>query len=317
MNKLRKVGLTALAASLATVSSVTAGELSVTGSASVLYNTKENANSSGWETSDKINFLGSGDLGNGMSVTVGMNIDESDRSGDSTEIFDEKYVTVSSDLGSLTLHGNAGSTVIAATDDKMPTVYEESWYPATGPGKGSSKDNFFYYSSAGAFDGFTLDVSYAPGGNGDNAGSTEAGVTFSAIDGLTVGVAMGTDKGAINNEVDSTNIYATYAMGPMTFGVQRNDNDAQTVATDTEFTAVALSYAVSDDLTVSVARSEVDYETGYAGGTADQEATAIGASYTMGSTSIALQTFDIDNNNGGTAANDSYRAWELNVAFAF
>jgi hypothetical protein len=37
----------------------------------------------------------------------------------------------------------------------------------------------------------------------------------------------------------------------------------------------------------------------------------------MGSTSIALQTFDIDNNNGGTAANDSYRAWELNLAFAF
>lgn len=128
---------------------------------------------------------------------------------------------------------------------------------------------------------------------------------------------MGTDKGAINNEVDSTNIYATYAMGPMTFGVQRNDNDAQTISTDTEFTAYALSYAVSDDLTVSVAKSEVDYETGYAGGTADQEATAIGASYTMGSTSIAIQTFDIDNNNGGTATTDSYRSWELNLSFAF
>jgi len=142
-------------------------------------------------------------------------------------------------------------------------------------------------------------------------------VTFSAIDGLTVGVAMGTDKGAINNEVDSTNIYATYAMGPMTFGVQRNDNDAQTAATDTEFTAFALSYAVSEDMSVSVARSEVDYESGYAGGTADQEATAIGVAYTMGSASIALQTFDVDNNNGGTADDDSFRSWDLNITLAF
>ena len=317
MNKLRKVGLTALAASLATVSSVTAGELSVSGTASLGYATKENNNSTNWYMNDKINFLGTGDV-NGMTMSWGMNIDESDQSGDSTEIFDEKYITLSSDtMGSLTLHGNAGSSVIAATDDKMPTVYEETWAYATGPGKGSSKDNFFYYSSAGLFDGFKVDASYAPGGNGDNAGSSEGLVEFSGIDGLTVGVAMGTDKGALNNEVDSTNMYATYAMGPMTFGVQRNDNDAQTAATDTEFTAFALSYAVSDDLTISVANSEVDYETGYAGGTADQDATAIGVAYTMGSASIALQTFDVDNNNGGTADDDSFRTWDLNITLAF
>ena len=318
MNKLKKVGLTALAASLATVTSVTAGELSVSGTASLGYATTEKANATNWYMGDKINFLGTGDVGNGVTMTWGANIDESDQSGDATEIFDEQYITLASDtMGSLTLHGNAGSSVIAATDDKMPTVYEETWAYATGPGKGSSKDNFFYYSTAGLFDGFKLDASYAPGGNGDNAGSTEGLIEFNAIDGLTVGVAMGTDKGALNNEVDSTNIYATYAVGPMTFGVQRNDNDAQTAATDTEFTAVALSYAVSDDFTVSIANSEVDYETGYAGGTADQDATAIGASYTMGSTSIALQTFDVDNNNGGTSDNDSYRSWDLNIVFAF
>ncbi len=77
MNNIRKVGLTALAASLATVSAH-ATELTVAGSASIYYSSQQLANSSGFYQNDKITFTGSGDLDNGVSVTMGLSIDQSD-----------------------------------------------------------------------------------------------------------------------------------------------------------------------------------------------------------------------------------------------
>ena len=314
MNKLKKVGLTALAASLATFSA-SAGELSVTGSASVIYSAKEKANSTGFYQNDKILFTGSGTMDNGMELTMGLSIDESDAVANAdSSVFEGRYVSLSSDtLGTITFNGKDGDSVVSALDDKMPAAYEESWDGADGPASFSDA-NSFYYSNGNLADGVTLLASYTPGGNGNNKGSTAIGATITAIDGLTLGAAMGNDNGSKTNETDYSVVYATYAMGPITIGAQLNDQDQTSTAVDEEMTMFALSYAVSEDMTISYGYSELDYE---AAGTPNQEASALGVSYTMGSIGIAGSYHDVENASGNTTDTANYKEYEVALTFAF
>ena len=314
MNKLKKVGLTALAASLATFSA-TAGELSVTGNASIYYSAKEKAASTGFYQNDKIVFTGSGTMDNGMELTMGLSIDESDAIANAdSSVFEGRYITLSSDtLGALTFNGKDGDSVVSALDDKMPAAYEESWDGADGPASFSDA-NSFYYSNGNLADGITLLAGYTPGGNGNNKGSTSIGATITAIDGLTVGLAVGNDNGSKTNETDYTVAYATYAMGPITVGVQMNDQDQTTTAVDEEMTMVGLSYAVSEDMTISYGYSELDYE---AAAKPNQEASAVGISYTMGSIGFVGSYHDIENASGGTTDTANYKEYEIGLTFAF
>ena len=316
MNKLKKVGLTALAASLASFSA-TAGELTVSGNASIYYSAKEKANSTGFYQNDKITFTGSGTMDNGMELQMGLSIDESDVAADqaaSGRTFEGKYITLSSDtLGALTFNGKDGDSVISAWDDKLPAAYEETHDGADSPAD-FSNDNNFYYTNSNLADGVTVLASYAPGGNGNNKGSTAFGVQFTAIDGLTVGVASGADNGSKTNEVDYSTAYATYAMGPITVGMQMSDSDAQTVNTDEEWTGYALAYTLSDDVTLTYGYSELDYEDA---SKPTQEASAIGVSYTMGSIGFVGSYHDIENASGGTADTANYKEYEIGLTFAF
>ena len=314
MNKLKKVGLTALAASLATFSA-TAGELSVTGSASIYYSAKEKAASTGFYQNDKIVFTGSGTMDNGMELTMGLSIDESDAVANAdSSVFEGRYVSLSSDtLGALTFNGKDGDSVVSALDDKMPAAYEESWDGADTPASFSDA-NSFYYSNGNLADGITLLAGYTPGGNGNNKGSTSIGATITAVDGLTIGLAVGNDNGSKTNETDYSLAYATYAMGPITVGVQMNDQDQTTTAVDEEMTMFGLSYAVSEDMTVSYGYSELDYE---AAGTPSQEASAVGVSYTMGSIGFVGSYHDIENASGGTGDTANYKEYEIGLTFAF
>ena len=75
MNNLKKVGLTALATTLATSASV-AGELSVSGSAALSYTGLSTASGTNpWAMGDSIKFNGGGDLDNGMTVSVYYELD--------------------------------------------------------------------------------------------------------------------------------------------------------------------------------------------------------------------------------------------------
>ena len=70
MNKLKKVGLTALATTLV-ASSAYAGEISVSGSASLNYSGLSTASDSNpYTMGDSVTFSGGGDLDNGMTVSV-------------------------------------------------------------------------------------------------------------------------------------------------------------------------------------------------------------------------------------------------------
>ena len=76
MNKLRKIGLTALAGSLV-ASSVYAGELSVSGSWSLSYGTEDSDEVTGnpWSMGDSVNFTGSGETDQGYTIGVTYELD--------------------------------------------------------------------------------------------------------------------------------------------------------------------------------------------------------------------------------------------------
>ena len=78
-------------------------------------------------------------------------------------------------------------------------------------------------------------------------------------------------------------------------------------------TGYAVSYAMSEELTISLGRNEVGYEAG--AGKSDQESTGINFSYVMGSMTLSGGHSTVDNVAGVEATDNS--GYELNLAFAF
>jgi outer membrane protein OmpU len=112
--------------------------------------------------------------------------------------------------------------------------------------------------------------------------------------------------------IDNTVASITYAIDAFTVGVQANESDSATAGEDEDFTAWGISYAISDDLSVSYGIAEVDYETSTQ---ENQEATGISFSYTAGSLTFSGAYSEIDNVSGSAASDRS--GYELNMTFTF
>jgi outer membrane protein OmpU len=316
MNKLKKIGLTALAASLVSTS-VFAGTMDVTGSAAIFFNGSfKDVAGNGWSMNDSITFSGGGEMDNGFNVTATFLLDNSDGRGTSTsgQIFDNRSIAIDmAEAGTLEFWGQSGDSVVTATDDKLPNMYEESWYGAGSPNTGAATGNMFYYSNAAIADGLNIMASYTPSGKAEVLSTTEFGVTYSGIEGLTVGYATGTDGGAgAAAEVDNANAWLTYAYGSMTLGYQQNSSDSKVASGDKDYTGMVITYTVTDELAVSYGTSEIDYD-----GAFDQESTSVGASYTMGSMSLSGVYNTHDNISGSSLASADRNVYELGLSFAF
>ena len=122
MNKLTKVGCSALCGSLAAISAANAGELSVTGGADMTYTSLGGAvtgNPIGMGSN--FNLKGSGELDNGWTYSV------TTAFGNAGAFSAANIGLTMGGLGKLNFNqGNSGNG-IAAIDDKMPTAWEESW----------------------------------------------------------------------------------------------------------------------------------------------------------------------------------------------
>mgnify|MGYP001225895641 CR=1 FL=1 len=75
-----------------------------------------------------------------------------------------------------------------------------------------------------------------------------------------------------------------------------------------------VSYAVSDDLSISYAVGTVDYELSTA---SDQETVGVGVSFTSGGITISGSMHDGEDLGGSTSTLNDKKAYELNIAFAF
>jgi outer membrane protein OmpU len=317
MNNLKKVGLTALAGALVSVSA-NAADLSVTGGASIgFFGEEKKLTGNGWSMNDGITFGASNELDNGWNVSLSFIMDSSD--GAAGAILDTRILTIDmGDSGTLKFSGTGGSSVLNAVDDTTPTAYEESWDLVTGadtiPG-GTGGDNMFHYSNSSLMDDFVVSASYTPSNKATVIESSmDYGVVYtpSGVDGLTIGAAAGENNAAAAS-LDITSMYVKYAMeGGFTLGYTASESDSETASADLDFTAMGISYAVTPETSVSINSSTVEYENS---SLSDQEATGLSVSHVMGSMTLKAAHNSVDNIAG--AATDDRSAYDLSLAFAF
>ena len=315
MNKLTKVGLTALATSLVATASY-AGEMSVSGSASLTYTGLDtNANTNPWGMGDSIKFSGGGDLDNGMTVSVYY---EMDGAGSHKTYDDYNLKLGMGDMGTLSFSGDSSSSSgVDSVKDIVPKAYTPVYEAANEAGgaadnglldtSGNTQTGQWGYDvSAMGFD-FSVSYNSVPGTSAE--AETGYSVSYSGLmDGLTLVYGMFDDGDIAENDT----IGVKYSMGNMTAALQSTNVDYEaTGSTDQDATHMGISIAVNDDLTVSAGRQEVEFD----GGTEDEVNTGIQASYTMGSISFSTAINSVES-AGGTANKDA-EASIFVASFAF
>ena len=322
MNKFKKIGLTALAASLVSVSAH-AGEMSVAGSASMNVEgySGENLNGgTGYSMGNQLTFSGSGELDNGMTVSLSFTLDQADDANHETAPFDGHSVSVSSDsLGTLTLAGEGGSSASTSIDG---TAAGDIWdtfdgsrgnVTAVAVSDSGTGDNSLFYTLPSLMDGLSINVSYQPQGSGREA-ATGYGATYTGMEGLTIKYATTDEAGtteALSGDQDVWNV--SYAMGPITATASNSDFDVGTSTSDQEISSYAISYTISDSMSITYGMEEIEK----GGSTTDAEYSAISASYTAGGMTISAAMKDAENVAHGTGTNEDFEYWTLGASFAF
>ena len=298
MINLRKVGLTALAGSLAAVTAH-AGELSVTGSANVTYVTKSGDNTAQSLGHDKdVKFSGSGELDNGWTFNI-HTLTKDDFTVSSTAT----VITMGS-LGSIGVGSGGGTNINGAYDEAIPTAYEEN-SDAGGQGAanyvGSYADGngVTYIFPAMEMMGATitggLDYSFQGGSDSPNDGSAVArSTTWGNAYGLGLTVAYDAlSVGAFVSERDNKNPGASpevedeftgswnvkYSAGPVSVGYSEfyinsglaDSGTASDTATTTAKTVgtssgqfegdmFSIAFNVNDDLSISYSEMTTTYD---------------------------------------------------------
>jgi len=319
MNNFKKIGLSALAGSLVAFSAQ-AGEMSVSGSASLTFSNADDkslANENNqWTMGDSLTFTGSGELDNGMTISVSY---ELDGQGGATDAFDDHSMSLDTNgMGTITFSGHGGTSAMGTIDDTTPNAYEESWDIVTGADTGTlvggvSGENMFTYTSPD-LGGATIKATYL---NADDVATDTSYMDFvviatpSMVDGLTVGFGMAETEETTGTVIDDQTMYASYTYGSVTVGYSMSESDGPNSSNDLDFEALGVSYAVSDDFTIAYSTSEVTK----ASDTDTQEASGISASYTSGGITVGGAMNSVD--NVAYDADADREGYEFNIAFAF
>jgi len=305
MNNLKKVGLTALAGSLVATSAY-AGELTVTGSAAVKYQSKGSERVTGNPFSDGngITFSGSGDLENGM--TVGYSYTMTDAA------FSTSNVTLDmGDTGKLAFGHDSAHGGIDTIKDMMPTAGEQVYDDVDGTDEGVTDlgaDPSLYYSIT--MNGITASASYARVGLGTD--NSIAITSNELVEGMNIGIGTGTNVISNTSEDDMTTVFATYASGPITVGVQLSEIDKTAANSDVDREHASISFAVNENLSVSYGISNVEYEDSTK---SDEESSGFSASYTMGGMTLGAVANKTDSLLGTAGSDREFT--EVSLAFAF
>ena len=323
MDNLRKIGITALAGTLASVSAAQAGSMSVSGTAELSYVQKDSTEMTGNPIGmgKDLTFKGSGELDNGWTVSVMHDLTDAAAWASSS-------ITIGmGSLGTIVVDQGTGADYGTALDNVVPVAFEEADAGMdTGmklSGSAITPNGSITYKLP-AFSGLQLGGSFQPrSGAAANAdgGTSEAtgkkGWEFAAdwspemVPGLRVGGVIGTceDCNQGNKDTDEQTFFATYAYGPLSIGYQNADIDDGTKNYDTDIYGV--SFNVNDALSVSYQYGETS---GYGGSNNTSEYEGISAAYNIGPMAIKF-TDNSGKNMKGTTNDDDNR--ELNLSMAF
>ncbi len=333
MDKLKKVGLTALAGSLAAVSA-NAAEMSVSGATLLTYTSEDETETTGNPFGMKTNlaFTASGDV-NGYTVSyLQASVDQF------AGMSSARLSVDMGDMGTIAFDQGSGSG-LKTIDDKTPTAAEEIWDGLDGltvgglVGAAGSTGVFNYVNT---FSGITVNAAARRGSGTANSDGSSSGTGQSAadvaitgsgdlmgVDGLAWGVGYGeaelgeqaTAAGKTGSNNEHSTVFANYSAGPVTVGYQisriaNNGNGA----TDENVDQWGIAFNVNDSLSVSYGEREVEFEKASATNvTEDGEGIAV--AYTMGSMKIAGNRNEVANNGGTTGSDDSMT--EIALSFAF
>ena len=326
MNNFKKIGMTALAASLVSTS-VFAGEVTVSGGASMAvegYSTNGEANAGkGFSMGNQLTFTGGGELDNGMTVGISFVLDQGDNetsaaTSEGTAPFDSHSVSIGSDaLGTLKLHGEGGSNAQAAIDTTAAgdiwDTFDDLGVTGTVVNSSTSGANILVYSLPAIVDGVAATVSYSPQGTGHNP-STAWAATYTGVEGLSVSYGIGNQDASSSAEGDTTTLSASYAYGSFTVAYSNNDHQTETADEDQETTSYKVSYTVSDAISVTYGEEEIDEQ----GDTTNAEYSKLSASYTAGGMTVTATSAEMKNGAfSSTSSADDKDYWSLGLAFAF
>ena len=329
MNNFKKVGLTALAGSLVAVSAY-AGEVTVAGSASMkVRHVDGGAANSGkaFSMGNQLTFSGSGELDNGLNVSISFVLDQGDDAGADTNAddnagapFDSHSVSISSDgLGTLKFAGEGGANVQTAQDTTAAGDIWDSGFgisTANDPKTSASGNNMMSYTLPSIMDGVGLSASYHPKGSGADSSMAYA-ISYTGVEGLTVNYASGENNSTAGSESDTTSFNVSYAYGPVTVGYSQNEFDGagSDANTDQEVTSYEVSYTVSDAISVSYGTEEIARPDNASD--QDIETSGLTASYTAGGMTITGTMKSADNIDYTTTATSDREEWSLEASFAF
>ena len=316
MNKFKKIGLSALAGSLVAVSA-NAGEMSVAGSASMaLEHVNGGAADTGksWSMGNQLTFTGGGELDNGMNVTLSFILDEADPTPGP---FDNHSLAISMDgLGTLKFHGEGGGSAVGDMDGSAAGgIWDNFQAAADEPKSGKSSDDMLTYALPTLYEGLALNASYTPGGIGfgGKASSTSWSATYTGVEGLTLAYGTGEDNSA-SVEATATAWKVAYAYGPVTVTATDLEYDHGTDTSDRDMESQAISYTISDELSVTYGVEEI---TDGSASSEKAEFESISASYTSGGMTLTVSSQEAKNHSYSTAATEDNERWAISAAFAF
>ena len=341
MINIKKIGMTALAASLVSTS-VFAGEMAVTGSASINWenysaDTTAGAKAAGTKSfsmGNQLTFTGSGELDNGLTVGLSFVLDQND---DSTAAgaaysggpFDSHSVSISSDtFGTLKFHGEGGDSAQNAAGDTAAGNIWDNFDTRNGAGsklkESNATNNMMHYTLPSMVDGLTVAASYVPSAGSDES-DTAYSLSYTGIEGLTVSYGSGTADGqaaavtgaeTIASNADASTIKLSYVYGSVTVAYSDHEYDSSLAdgTEDQDVTSWKLSYTVSDAISVSYAEEEME-----SGTTTDSDAkyTKLSTSYTSGGMTLSANLQEMENGDYSTDASADEDYVGLSVSFAF
>ncbi len=341
MNNFKKIGLSALAGSMAMVSAH-AVDSNVKIETQAIYSTAqgnepgataEALNGKGIALDTDLHFTASGELDMGWTVSVAHVIDTS---ANLTNSSTQMAVGMGS-MGTIQFN-HIGGAATNSLDTVLPQAYEEPWDPGAGTnsqnafGSSLNKGSVTYKSPAIELPmGVTMNLAadYDPnagvaapaaGGVGTDAASGEGYTIKLAHDsGLTIGAGSekvgNTTSAAAGAGNSAYTGYVLYKNGGISLGYQEHYTDAAAKAADTDGSAYALAYTSGD---VTISYSVMNETTNAIGATAalkEEEMSAFQAAYTMGGMTLAASLYESDNIEGVEGV--KYEETELSVSFAF
>ena len=357
MNKLKKIGLTALGTSLV-ASSAIAADASLTGNVGYTWSSEE----VGTSTTDGIGFEAdfnmsvSGELDNGYTVTGSLLLTES--------------AGLSSSYTSLTM-GSLGTIIVGsgyggvgqAFDDVTPKAYEENHdgmktvTAIDSVGANMGNGSLMYFGPTVDVMGFGVQVmgAYAPeasnvaitdgavdGSSNIWSSGSELGVKVSGM-GITAGAyANELTKDSADSEIDGDAFTATwhvsYDMGPVSVGYQVGGADTHVNAAATaanaakayttaggnfEFEKMSIAANVNDNLSISWGELKETYDAqassvSGATGQADVEMKSTSIQFAYSMGSMSVKGYMTDTDNPGWDSDaKSDEVTELAVGFSF